>query len=190
MRWRLRGAWLWPTFVVATLAETLLLHLQPVQGEATGWVGGSIAVGCLNLIGVALVGGLGGRALRRRRPDMPRVVADNYAGTAVLACVAAGLLVAGLVHRPELAHRRAAFGEQSHAVYEWIAINGDAYTRAHVGLADSVPIDEDLFRTCVPGRDLKRPLCLIVDTSRSPTLVRRDRSREPNALFNPSGGFR
>lgn len=189
-RWRLRGAWLWPTFVVATLLEMALLHVQPVQGEATGWVAGLLVAGFLNLTGVGLVGTLGGRALCRRRPDMPRVVADDYAGTVVLGLVAAGLLVAGVLHRPALADRRAAFAEQSQAVREWIAINGDAFARAHVSVADSVVIDEDLFRTCVPARDVKRPLCLIVDTETSPPVVKRDRSREPNALFNPRGSFR
>lgn len=190
MHWRLRGAWLWPTFVVATLLEMVLLHVQPVQGQSAGLVAGLLVAGCLNLIAVALVGGLGGRLLGRRRPEMPRVVADNYAGTAVLAIVGAAFVVAGVLHRPALQERKAAFGEQSQAVREWVAINGDAPARAHVALADTLPVDEDLFRTCVPGGDPKRQLCLIVDTSRTPPLVKRDSSREPNAIFNSRGGFR
>lgn len=190
MRWRLRGAWLWPSFVVATLLEMVLLHVQPVQGESTGWIAGLLVAGCLNLIAVVLVGGVGGRALRRRRPEMPRVVADNYAGTIALALAGAAFVVAGVLHRPAVADRRAAFAEQSQAVREWVAINGDAYARAHVGLADSLPVDEELFRTCVPGRDPKRQLCLVVDTSKSPPRVKRDSSREPNAIFNSRGGFR
>jgi hypothetical protein len=190
LRWRLRGAWLWPTFVVATVLEMALLHVLPVQGDATGWVAALLVAGCLNVIAVALVGGVGGIVLRRRRADMPRVVADNYAGTAVLAIVAAGLLVAGLLHRPLVVDRRAAFGAQSLAVRRWVAAHGDAFARAHVGRADSLRLDEDLFRTCVPGRDPKRWLCLVVDTVRSPPVVRRDLSSEANALVNARGGFR
>lgn len=175
---------------MATLLEMVLLHVAPVQGEATGWVAGLLVAGCLNLIAVALMGQIGGRALRRRRPEMPRVVADNYAGTAMLAIVGAAFVVAGVLHRPAIAAREAAFGEQSRAVREWVAINGDTYTRAHVNLADTLPVDEDLFRTCVPGRDPKRHLCLVVDTSKSPPIVKRDSSREPNAIFNSRGGFR
>ncbi|MDX6718644.1 MAG: hypothetical protein QOJ63_898, partial [Solirubrobacteraceae bacterium] len=153
LRWRLRGAWLWPTFGIATLLEMVLLHVLPVQGDATGWVAALLAAGCLNVIAVALVGGIGGIVLRRRRRDMPRVVADNYAGTAVLGIVAAGLLLAGLLHRPAVVDRRAAFGAQSLAVRRWVAVHGDAFARTHVGRADRLVLDENLFRTCVPGRD-------------------------------------
>ena len=181
VRWRLRGAWLWPAFWTATALESALLHWLPVQGDTTGWVAALLVAGCLNLIAVVLAGTLGGIWLRRRRPDMPKVVADNYAGTAVLAVAAASFVLAGVLHRPSISDRRAAFGEQSQAVRTWVGHHGDAYARAHVARADSLLIDEDLYRTCVPTRDPKRALCLVVDTSASPPVVKRDRSREPNA---------
>ncbi|HEX4344454.1 MAG TPA: hypothetical protein VHZ31_02730 [Solirubrobacteraceae bacterium] len=190
MRWRHSGAWLWPTFAAATVLEMGILHWQPVQGDATSWVGGLIGAGCLNLIAVVLVGGIGGVLLRRRRSDLPKVVADDYAGTVALLVVAAGLLAAGLVHRPAIADRHAAFAEQSLAVREWVAIHGDAYERAHVSASDSLLIDDDLYRTCVPTPDPKRFDCLIVDTSRPVARIRLDDSGEPNALLNPRGGLR
>jgi hypothetical protein len=190
LRWRLRGAWLWPSFVVATLAEMALLHQLPVQGDSTRWISGLLVAGCLNLIAVVVLGGPGGMVLRRRRPDLPKVVATDYAGTAALAIVALGLGIAGAVHRPHVAERRAAFGRQLLAVHRWVTQHGDAYANAHLSQADSVVVDEQLFRTCVPGRDPKRWLCLIVDTSVSPPAVRRDPNREANARFDPRGGFR
>lgn len=185
LRWRLRGAWLWPTFVVATLLEMVLLHVLPVQGDSTGWVGALLAAGCLNLLAVVVVGGVGGPVLRRRRPDLPKVVADDYAGTVALGLMAAAFVVAGLVHAPRIADREEAFAQQSRAVRAWIAANGNAFARAHISRANSILLDDDLYRTCVPARDPKRPLCLIVDTSASPPKVRRDRSREPNSGFVP-----
>jgi hypothetical protein len=190
LRWRLRGAWLWPTFVVATIAEMALLHWLPVQGDATRWISALLVAGCLNLMAVVTLGGPGGMLLRRRRPDLPRVVASDYAGTAALAVVAAGLVVAGILHRPVTVDRRAAFDAQLLAVHRWVTQHGDAYANAHVALADTVVVDEQLFRTCVPSRDPKRWLCLVVDTSASPPVVRRDPNREPNARFSPRGGFR
>jgi hypothetical protein len=190
LRWRLRGAWLWPSFVVVTLLETALLHWLPVQGDSARWVGALLAAGCLNLIAVVVVGGAGGILLRRRRRDLPKVVADDYAGTAALALVAIGLVVAGLAHRPAIVDRREAFDEQLLAVHRWVAQHGDAFASAHVGRADTVLIDEQLYRTCVPSRDPKRWLCLIVDTKRSPPRVKRDTDREPNASFRPRGPFR
>ena len=32
IRWRLRGAWMWPTFITVTLVDGLLLHLLPPIG--------------------------------------------------------------------------------------------------------------------------------------------------------------
>jgi hypothetical protein len=189
MRWRLRGAWLWPTFLVATLAEMALLHLLPVQGDSTHWISALLVAGCLNLIAIVVVGGPGGVLLRRRRSDLPKVVADDYAGTAALGLVAVALLVAGLVHHPAITERRAAFDEQLLAVHRWVTQHGDRYANAHVSLADTVVVDTDLFRTCVPSRDPKRWLCLIVDTTRSPPVVKRDPNREPNDRFSPRGGF-
>jgi hypothetical protein len=124
------------------------------------------------------------------RRDLPKVVADNYGGLAAIGAVALAFLVAGLVHRPELAADRAEFAEQSRAVRLWVQANADDYSRAHVDLADSVRVDTDLYRTCVPGPDPKRWLCLIVDTSHRPPRVKRDVSRESNASQNPRGVFR
>lgn len=190
LRWRLRGAWLWPAFVVVTVIEMGLLHWLPIAGAGSGFVAGLLLAGCLNVIAVAVVGGIGGFVLRRRRPDLPKVVADNYAGLGALALVAGAFLLAGFVHRPELVADREAFARQSMATRLWVAANADDFARAHVDSADSVLIAEDLYRTCVPQPDPKRWLCLIVDTSQSPSRVRRDVSRESNASQNPRGVFR
>ena len=192
LRWRLSGAWLWPTFVVVTLLEMMLLHWLPIAGDGSGWIPSLLLAGSLNVIAVALLGRLGGMVLRRRRRDLPKVVADDYGGLAALALVALAFVVAGLVHRPELAAEREAFARQSMAVRLWVEANGDDFTRAHVDAANTVQVDRDLYRTCVPRPDSegRRWLCLIVDTSHQPPLVRRDRNRESNASQYPRGGFR
>lgn len=192
LRWRLRGAWLWPAFVVLTLLEMLLLHWLPIAGDGSGWIASLLLAGCLNVLAIAVLGGLGGVVLRRRRRDLPKVVADDYAGLAALAVVGAGFLLAGLVHRPELAAENEAFARQSMAVRLWVEANGDDFTRAHVDAANAVRVDRDLYRTCVPrpDPDRRRWLCLIVDTSHQPPLVKRDPNRESNASQYPRGGSR
>jgi hypothetical protein len=190
MRWRLRGAWLWPAFLVLTLLETCLLHWLPIAGEGAGFIPALLLAGCLNVGAIAVIGGIGGILLRRRRRDLPKVVADNYAGMVGLGVVGAAFLVAGLVHRPELRADHEAFAQQSLAVRLWVEANGDAFARAHVDGADSVLVDRNLYRTCVPGPTPRRWLCLVVDTSQRPPHVTRDRSRESNASQNPRGVFR
>lgn len=190
LRWRLSGAWLWPTFVVVTLLEMALLHWLPIAGDGSGPIASLLLAGSLNVLAIAILGKLGGIVLRRRRRDLPSVVADDYAGLAALAAVGLAFLAAGLVHRPELAAEQEDFAKQSMAVRLWVESNGDDFTRAHVDAADTVQVDRDLYRTCVPGPDPKRWLCLIVDTSHQPPRIRRDRSRESNASQNPRGVFR
>ena len=34
MRWRRRGAWLWPTFAAALVADALIGHALPPAGES------------------------------------------------------------------------------------------------------------------------------------------------------------
>jgi hypothetical protein len=111
LRWRMRGAWLWPCFAVLTIADGLLLHHLPIYGDGPGSVVGAILLaGFANLFLVAVIAPLGGRRLRRRRPDLPRFVADNYAGTALVAAMAVAIVVGGLIHRPVVAAERAARG--------------------------------------------------------------------------------
>jgi hypothetical protein len=85
LHWRLRGAWQWPAFTLAVAAETVLLDALPVWGDGPGgfW-GGLLLAGCLNLIVVAVLAPLAGRLLRLRRPDLPRLIATDYAGAASL----------------------------------------------------------------------------------------------------------
>jgi hypothetical protein len=190
LRWRLRGAQLWPVFAIVTVLEMPLLHWLPLTGERTGLPAGLLLAGCLNIIAVALLGGLGGVALRRRRPDLPKVVADNYAGTAALAAVAVAFVTFGIAHRPAIADEHVAFGEQQLAVQRWMQVHGDSFTRAHLDAATTLQIDTGLYRTCVPGIDPRRWLCLVVETGPSPPRVTRDPNHESNASFNPRGGFR
>jgi len=189
-RWRLRGALLWPTFAAATLVDAAIMHWLPIAGEGTHWVPALLLAGCLNVAAVALLGGLGGLALRHLRPSLPKVVADDRAGTAVLGLLAGTYLVAGLVHGPEVDAQRDAFSAQSVAVRRWIDANGNSFARAHVDRADSIRIEQDLYRTCVPRSAPRRHLCLIVDTSTSPPRVTRDSSGESNAELNGWRGFR
>ena len=190
LRWRMSGAWLWPTFVVVIVLEAGLLHWLPIAGRGSGWIAGLLLAGSLNLIAIVLLGGIGSFLLRRRRGDLPKVVADDYAGLVALLLVGLAFLTAGLVHRPELQAEQEAFSAQSLATRLWVRNNGDDFARAHVDAADSVLVDTNLYRTCVPQPDPKRWLCLIIDTSHRPPRVRRDRSRESNASQNPRGVFR
>ena len=68
LRWRLRGAMLWPAFVVAVVVEALLLDLLPVAGDGgPGLFAAVLLAGFLNLVLVA-VARAAGRALAAPPP--------------------------------------------------------------------------------------------------------------------------
>src|SRR6185312_11425023 len=80
LRWRMRGAWQWPAFAALTLLDAVLLTRLPFYDEGPGtFVAGVLVAMFFNLLAVAVVGPLLGLRLRRMRPDLPRVIASDYA---------------------------------------------------------------------------------------------------------------
>jgi hypothetical protein len=189
MRWRMRGAWLWPAFVLLTLAEGVLLDVLPIAGDGPGGVlPGVLLAGFANLILIAALSPLAGHRLRRRRPDLPRVVAQNYAGTALLLALAAAILAGGLIHRPAVVAAEQDLRAQAAAVHDYVISQEPKYAPG-IALADPMRLEDDLYRTCVPGPDPKRWLCLYVNTSQRPAGVTLDNDRTPNSELRVHGGF-
>lgn len=190
MRWRMRGAWQWPTFFVLTALEAILLvRLPPYEEGPRSAVAAVLLAGFANLFCVAVLAPLAGRWLRRRRRDLPRPVAENYAGTALLCTGALALLVAGFAHRPAVAARQADRAAQARAVHDYVVSQAPRY-RSGLARMDAIQLEADMYRTCVPGPDPKRWLCLFVSTSQRPAGVTLDPDRAPNSVYTGGGGFR
>lgn len=191
LRWRRRGAWLWPTFALATVADVVLLHVLPIAGDGgTDLVPAFLLAGCINVVAIAALGGIGGWLLRRRRPDLPKVVADDRAGTTLVLLVSVMFAGLGLAHRPALRAHEDDVRAQSLAAHEWFADQAPPAYRRHLALLNSLQVAPELYRTCVPGDDPDRWLCIYLDTSDRPVTARRDTSGASNAKFDPTGGFR
>jgi len=189
LRWRMRGAWLWPAFFGLTLLDGLVIwRLPPYDGAPPGAVGGILLAGFANLLLVALVAPLVGRRLRRVRQDLPKVVAIDYAGTALVGMLAVLVVAAGLVHRPAIAAREDARTAAVAAVRDRVRL-ADPQFAAGLGAEDVLELEPDSFRVCVPGDDPERWLCHIVDVDRDPPRVIRDDSMEPNSSLRTVGGF-
>jgi hypothetical protein len=180
LRWRMRGAWLWPAFFALTAVDGALIALvPPYEGTPRGAIGGVLLAGFANLAVVAVLAPAAGYLLRRRRRDLPRVVANDYAGAALLLALCAGLLAAGLAHRPAVAAEHGDEAAVLDAVRGYVGAHA-AEWRPGLDRVDAVQLAPEVYRACVPGGDPRRALCLIVDTDRRPAAVARDGSMEPN----------
>jgi MFS family permease len=183
LRWRLRGAWMWPAFVVATVADAVLLHALPVATNGIGVVPALLLCGFLNLFVVAVVAPLSGRLVRRRRPDLPKAVAADYAGAALLAAVAGLLLVGGLVHRPAVERAERDLRLQGAAARAFLLTNAPPAVRSRMDAANTIRLADGFYRTCVPEGRPRRAFCVFVRTTQDPPLVRADPDRSPNTEY-------
>jgi hypothetical protein len=185
LRWRLRGAWLWPAFAALTVLDAVFIRLRPVSGLATGLVPALLLAGFLNLGAVAVLAPVAARLLRRRRRDLPRIVALDYAGTSLLVLVLAGLVTAGLVHHGEVVRERRTTAYATLLATDYVQRHGPPPYRRGIGAADTYRIEPGrLYRTCVPGPAAGRPLCLMVHLDTSPPQLIFG-GHEPNASWAP-----
>jgi hypothetical protein len=184
LRWRLRGATMWPAFLLALVVDAVLLRLLPIAGDTAPDVFAAALLGFFfNLVAVAVGAPLVGRLVRRRFPGLPKVVADDRAGTALIGGVAAALFVIGIVHRPAMQAQARAFDVQAAAAREFVLERAPRRFRANVGHMDTWKQGTDLYRTCVRGPTERRSFCVFVDTGHDPPLVTADRDQSPNSLL-------
>jgi hypothetical protein len=188
LRWRLRGAMLWPSFVVALVIEAVLLDRLPVSGDdGPGLFAAVLLAGFVNLCLVAVAAPLAGRWLRRRRPGMPAVIATDRAGAALLATACAVVAVLGLMHRSTVRAAREDLDAQAASARRFVLSQAPHEFQAHADHLNTVKQGKHLYRTCVAGADPDRAFCVFVNTDQSPPGVTRDPDQRPNEAVARSG---
>jgi hypothetical protein len=184
IRWRRRGAWLWPAFVALIIVDAAVAHAWPATEDNESYAAGVVVALVLNLVAVLLLSRPLGALFRRARPDMPVVVARNYGGTAAVLLVSAGILTAGLVHHATVVANENAMRDATVRAQAWIGARAPDEFRRNVRVADTFTIEPgSIYRTCVPGSSPDRNYCVIVRTrvpfAQSVTFA----GHEPNELF-------
>jgi hypothetical protein len=200
LRWRLRGAWLWPAFVLFTLADGVLLHLLPpvrlgFTSEGMTLVFGVIVATFANLVLVGAVAPW----LARRLTERPAATASgtlgtvphqvrrelvlDRVGTALLAAGLLGVLAAGLGSREVVVADTKATETNANLVRAYVQHSHSAELRRNLETANTIKLGTGYFRTCIAHDDRRRAYCFYVDTTKNPTRLTRDPSAEPNAKF-------
>jgi hypothetical protein len=189
MRWRLLGAWMWPSFVVLAAADGVIGHVLPAAGGAESVVGGIVLGLVLNLLCVVVLGPLIGRALRARRGDLPIAIARNYAGTVCIVLVTVGFAVLGALHHPEITRDRATLRDAAVRAAAWIGDHAPARFQAGAGSLDSyVLLAGSVYRECasatVGGSGRVQYYCVIVDERRAGSASVRPAGSESNETLS------
>jgi hypothetical protein len=162
-RWRRRGAWLWPTFVVLTAADAVIGHELPPIGDTQQIFAAALLGGILNLLGVIVLSWPLSLVLRRVRRDLPAVVARDYAGTFIVVAVTAALLATGLAHRSTILQNSTAARDASVRAEAWIGARAPAVFRRDAARLDTLTIEPGrLYRSCATSEDGRRSYCVIV----------------------------
>lgn len=195
LRWRLRGALMWPAFAVFTIGDGLLLHFLPPNTTGVKIIPGLIIASFANLF---LVGAVANWIARRlvareravhrhegRDPLPPEVILDRTA-TILLSLAAIGLFAAGLGNRPVIVSETNATHEAAVLSERFVQQHGTAEAKANLLDANTRRLAEGYFRVCVNLNDRSRAFCMFVDTKKR-TVVR-DPDMRPNKV-EFSGGF-
>ena len=189
LRWRLRGAWQWPAFMLLTLLDGILLVvLPPYLGAPENLFPGVLLAGFANLLAIAVLAPLLGAWMRRRRPDLPRLVASNYAGASLLVAITLGLVATGLLHRSAVRAEKAREQSVAAAMHDFVVRQAPEHRDA-LGAIDAIRLEQDYYRACIPRDEPDRWFCLFVSTDQHPAGVTRDTEEIPNRDYRPYGGF-
>jgi hypothetical protein len=189
MRWRLRGAWMWPTFVAITLLDGLLLHLLPPERTGIALVPAILIATFGNLVLIGAVGPWLARRIWKRRPaaepDAPakaqlEVLSDRI-GTGLLVAGVLGVLAAGLASRPLVVAETNERERAAKELYLYVEGHGSAELRRNLDASDTVRLAQAYFRSCIPSDDRKRWTCFFLDArNKRRTQIIRDPSGLPN----------
>jgi hypothetical protein len=162
-RWRWRGALLWPAFVATVFLDGIIATLRPFVGDRQSIAGGILAGLILNLLAVLFFSRAFGMLLRRRRRDLPSVVARNYGGTIAVVLVSVALLAAGVARHGGIVARRQALADAIVRAEAFIGARAPATFRADATHTDTFTIQAgSVYRTCAPSEDGRRSYCVIV----------------------------
>jgi hypothetical protein len=187
LRWRLSGAWQWPTFAVLVVADTLILARLPFAGGRSTLVGSLIAAGLINTIVIAVAPRVGMWAIRIRRPDLPREIAADRAGAFGMMAVTALLLLGGVAHHGSLSASDRAEAQAVSAARAFAAERAPARYRP-LREIDTWRMAPGVYRTCWRGPGENRNFCVVVQLEGGVAVKRIDRDQRTNAAIANAAG--
>ena len=190
VRWRLRGAWMWPTFIAITLLDGLIMWRLPPIGTGVDPVPAILIATFGNLVLIGAVAPWLAHRIWKRRPAAapgapPRAqleVLTDRIGTGLLLATVVGVIAAGLAAKPLVVVETEARERAAEGLLRHVTAHGPAELRRNVEASDTRRLADGYFRTCIPHDDRKAWTCFFVDTRKPDTQVIQDPSAVPNPI--------
>ena len=191
MRWRLRGAWLWPSFTVLVVADGAIESWRPLLSDNGSAVSGLLLGSILSLIAIVVLSPALGWVFRRFRQDLPKVVARDYAGTVVCLLISASLLAAGLIHHPVVVADQNALEDASATAEAYIGDHAPQRFMSNLHTLSAYEVQPpNLYRICAQAARQAGSVsgaswyCVVVDRSKPFAESVRYAGSESNALYS------
>jgi len=163
LRWRRRGAWMWPAFIWLTAADAVIGSELPPAGDGWSAIGAGITLAAVNLIGIVLLCTPGAALLRRLRPDLPKIVAKDYVGTSALVLITVTLIAVGLANRAQVRLDRRSLNDAIVRAQAFVGDHAPTRFRDRLAHVDVLTIQNDsIYRVCVQATDRRQDYCVIV----------------------------
>jgi hypothetical protein len=190
IRWRLRGAWMWPTFIAVTLIDGLILHLLPPIGTGVDPIPAILLATFGNLFLIGAIAPWLARATWRREPVTepaapPRArleVLTDRIGTGLLLATIAGVVAAGLAARPLVVAETEAKERAAKKLYAYVEAGQSDELRRNLEASDMDKWFDGYFRACIPHDDRTHWTCYFIDVRPKVAKIKKDPSGQRNPL--------
>jgi hypothetical protein len=191
LRWRLRGATMWPAFAVITLINGVLLHELPPIGTGIDLIPALLLATFGNIVLVGLIAPWLARRTVTGRPPQPgdappqarfEVLVDRI-GTGLLLVSVVGVIAAGLAAKPEVVSETNATEANAKTIRDYVLRSGNAELVRNLETANTIRLADGYFRTCIARDHRGLFYCFFVDTNRSPPHLVKDGSAQSNQTY-------
>ena len=159
VRWRLRGAWMWPTFIAITLLDGLIMWRLPPVGGGVDLIPALLIATFGNLALIAVIAPWLARRTWNRRPAAepgapPRAqleVLTDRIGTGLLVASVVGVVVAGLAARPLVVSETEETERNANAFRVFILDRGNQELIRNLETANTIELGDGLSAPAWPA---------------------------------------
>jgi hypothetical protein len=185
IRWRHRGAWMWPLFVPLTIVDGVIGHALPPVGDGWNLIGAVLFGGFLNLTAIVALSVPLRAGLSYLRPDLPRMVAGNYAGLSTMCALTVGLLVVGIANNAPIQTDQRAMADAIKRAQAYIGGHAPTAFEGNVEHISTFTIQGgSIYRMCVPNLAATHDYCVIVHERQPFAQSVRPDGSESNAILD------